>query len=52
MTDEVDDAIKWTERELKDARQALWYGQTGRAFASIEEAQKQFEIVKEDYDDE
>lgn len=43
---EVDDAVKWVERELREARKALWDGQCGRAFASVEAAQDEFETIE------
>ena len=47
VNDELVEAVSWTERELREARKALWDGKTGKAFASIEAAQDEFETVTE-----
>lgn len=47
VDDELEEAVHWVERELREARRALWDGQSGRAFASIEAAQDEFEKVEE-----
>lgn len=47
VDDELEEAVHWVERELREARQALWDGKSGKAFASIEAAQDEFETVEE-----
>ena len=47
IDEELEEAASWTERELREARRALWDGKTGKAFASIEAAQDEFETVAE-----
>ena len=44
---ELEEAVSWVERELREARRALWDGKSGKAFASIEAAQDEFETVEE-----
>lgn len=46
VDDDLRDAVYWTGREIREARKALWDGKTGKAFASIEAAQEQFEEVE------
>lgn len=46
VDDELEEAIHWVERELREARRALWDGKSGKAFASIEAAQEEFETVE------
>lgn len=50
--EDTEEAWKWLQRELREARKALWDGQTGRAFASIEAAQDQLDVLLEARDDE
>jgi len=45
--EELEEAVHWVERELREARRALWDGKSGKAFASIEAAQDEFETVEE-----
>jgi len=47
VDDELAEAVHWVERELREARRALWDGKSGKAFASIEAAQDEFETVEE-----
>lgn len=47
VDDELEEAVHWVERELREARSALWDGKSGKAFTSIEVAQDEFETVKE-----
>ena len=47
VDDELEEAVIWVERELREARRALWDGKSGKAFASIEAAQEEFETVEE-----
>lgn len=47
VDDELEEAVHWVERELREARRALWDGKSGKAFASIEAAQEEFETVEE-----
>jgi hypothetical protein len=47
VDDELEEAVHWVERELREARRALWDGKSGKAFASIEAAQDEFETVEE-----
>jgi hypothetical protein len=47
VDDDLEEAVGWVERELREARRALWEGKTGKAFASIEAAQDEFETVEE-----
>jgi transcriptional regulator with XRE-family HTH domain len=44
---ELEEAVSWVKLELREARRALWDGKSGKAFASIEAAQNEFETVKE-----
>lgn len=53
--DEFEEAMYWLGREITEARKAIWDGKSGKAFASIEAAEEQFEKVEEiveasDYD--
>jgi hypothetical protein len=48
--DEFEEALYWLGRELREARQALWHGKTGKAFASIEAAQDQLDNLGEEID--
>lgn len=45
--DTAEQHLDWVERELREARNALWDGQSGRAFASIEAAQEELEQFME-----
>jgi hypothetical protein len=47
VDEELEEAVHWVERELREARRALWDGKSGKAFASIEAAQEEFETVEE-----
>jgi hypothetical protein len=47
VDDDLKEAVSWVERELPEARRALWDGQTGKAYASIEAAQDEFKTVEE-----
>lgn len=47
VDDELEEAVAWAERELREARQALWDGKSGKAFTAIEAAQDEFETVEE-----
>jgi len=44
---ELGEALYWLGREIQEARRALWDGKSGKAFASIEAAEEQFEEVEE-----
>jgi len=45
--EELEEAVHWVQRELREARRALWDGQSVKAFKSIEAAQSEFETVEE-----
>jgi hypothetical protein len=45
--DDFEEALHWLDRELREARRALWDGKTGKAFASIEAAQDQLDNLEE-----
>lgn len=45
--DELEEIMYWLGREIVEARQALWGGESGKAFASIEAAEEQFEKLEE-----
>lgn len=45
--DDLDETLYWLERELREARQALWDGKSGKAFSAIEAAQDEFDKVEE-----
>jgi len=47
VDDELEEAVHFLERELREARRALWDGKSGKAFASVEAAQDEFETVEE-----
>lgn len=44
---DYEDAMHWLDRELREARQALWKGQPVKAFASVEAAQDELEKLQE-----
>jgi len=46
VDDELEEAVHWLHRELREAQRALWDGKSGKAYASIEAAQDQFETVE------
>jgi hypothetical protein len=48
--DDLEEALHWLDRELREARRALWDGKTGKAFASIEAAQDQLDNLEEAID--
>lgn len=43
---ELLDSVVWVERELRDARRALWDGKCGKAFSAIEAAQDEYDKVE------
>jgi len=47
VDDELEEAVHWVERELREARRALWDGKSGKAFTAIEAAQDDFEKIEE-----
>jgi|GEM_PF-3569198 len=47
VNDALEESVMWLERELREARQALWDGKSGKAFTAIEAAQDEFETVEE-----
>lgn len=47
VDDELEEAVHWVGREIQEARSALWDGKSGKAFASIEAAEEEFETVME-----
>jgi hypothetical protein len=47
VDEELEEAVYWVGRELREARRAVWDGKSGKAFASIEAAQDEFEKVEE-----
>jgi len=49
--DDFEESVYWLGREIEEVRRALWDGKTGKAFASIEAAEEQFEQVQEELED-
>jgi len=47
---DIEEAMKYLDMELREARSALWDGQSGRAFAAIEAAQDEFDKLEEAID--
>lgn len=47
VDDELEEALHWAEREVDEARRALWDGKSGKAFTAIEAAQEELETVVE-----
>jgi hypothetical protein len=45
--DELEEVLYWVGREIQEARRALWDGKSGKAFASIEAAEEEFEKLEE-----
>lgn len=41
------EAVSWVDRELREARRALWDGKSGKAFSAIEAAQEEFSTIQE-----
>jgi hypothetical protein len=47
VDDELVESVAWVERELREARKALWDGKSGKAFTAIEAAQDEHETIEE-----
>jgi len=45
--DELEEVLYWVGREIQETRNALWDGKSGKAFASIEAAEEEFEKLQE-----
>lgn len=45
--DELEEVLYWVGREIQEARRALWDGKSGKAFASIEAAEEEYEKLEE-----
>jgi len=48
----ADEHLGWVERELNEARRALWDGRPVKAFASVEAAQESLAAYQEAIGDE
>lgn len=49
--DELEEVLYWLGREITETRRALWEGKSGKAFASIEAAEEEFEKLQEIMED-
>lgn len=43
---ELGEVMHWLGREITEARRAMWEGKSGKAFASLEAAEEEYEKLK------